>query len=497
MKILFACSEYFPLTRTNDVADFAAGLTGTIGQLSHDIRVIMPAYPEAVNAARPLETLTTLEFAGCDETIRLLKGKIAGQTFPVYLVDAPGLFARHGHPYKDAKGSLRRDNLKRFALFSQAVSMIALNHAGLSWRPDIVHCNDWQTGLIPALLAQDWNRPATVFSNHQISTIEAHALAELDELKLPAVIKHSANCQIGGLFSTLKAGISYSDVVVSSSETFASRYESLPIADELKSAFRKLGDRFIGIQPALDENRWSPVNDEYIQQPFDTATFELKSRNKLALQQRFKLPETAAPITITVFDEITEFRDNDELIQSVVLQDLLQEENCQLILCCDTLKPGPILNNLAQSYPQQVSICLQPDEEDLHYLVAGSDAAVFSNEKRLTRLLPDACWHYGTATVLGNTLESHVGIIDATSENLMRNTANAFMYKNTLVGEMLPTMQRMTRYYHRTGPWWKKLAINIMDQAAIKPQAAIQSAHQYLECYQFAIDNPASNPDQN
>ena len=279
MKILFACSEYFPLMRTNDVADFAAGLTGAIGQLSHDIRVVIPAYPEAVNAARPLETLTTLEFAGCEETIRLLKGKVAGQTFPVYLVDAPGMFARHGHPYKDAQGSLRPDNLKRFALFSQAVSMIALNHAGLSWRPDVVHCNDWQTGLVPVLLAQDWNRPATVFSPHQVSTKQANAQSALADLRIPAVIKQSANCLVGGLFSTLKTGISYSDAVVSSSENFAARYADLPIADEFKSAFRILGERFVGIQPALDENRWNPVNDDYIQQSFDTTTVYLKERN--------------------------------------------------------------------------------------------------------------------------------------------------------------------------------------------------------------------------
>ena len=206
MKILFACSEYFPLIRTNDLADFAAGLAGTIGQLSHDIRVIIPAYPEAVDAARPLETIATLEFSGCEETVRLLQGKIAGQSFPVYLVDAPAMFARHGHPYKDAQGNPRKDNLKRYAMFSQAIATIALNHAGLSWRPDVVHCNGWQTSLAQALLAQDWNRPATVFTCHELYKENADDLASLNELKLPPSLKNSPNCQVDGQFSLIKAG---------------------------------------------------------------------------------------------------------------------------------------------------------------------------------------------------------------------------------------------------------------------------------------------------
>lgn len=492
MKILFACSEYHPLIRTDEVADFNASLSRTIGQFSHDIRVILPAYPDAVDAALPVKTVTTLDFAGCEETVRILQGKIDGQDFPVYLIEAPAMFSRHGHPYQDAQGQPKHDNLKRFALFSQAVTMIALNHAGMNWKPDIVHCNDWQTGLVPALLAQDWNRPATVFTAHRLARGNDFPPEQLQDLKLPSSLKNSQNCRVNGRFSPTRAGFVYSDCC--SLNTLHLRQELLPEA--YAKLFDSLGNRLNLLGFNLDEERWNPVSDPYISQPYDDTTFNLKRRNKTRLQQMQNLDEDENSLLISIFSNLTDDDNNDQQVQLQSLYQLLENDRVQLLVHCKSQYPRKFEQKLADTFAGRVSLCIQPDEALLHHLLAGSDAALFGNSHQVTRLLPQVCCIYGTVPVIGQGLVDIDGLVDATSENLMKNRATAFFYANTLAENMLPAVNRMIQYHGRSGPWWSKLASGCMQQFKANSQIRLEYAHQYLACYQYAIDNPVSNPDQ-
>jgi len=490
MKILFAISEYHPLIRTDDAADFAASLTQAIGQLSHDIRVILPAYPEAVNAALPVETVATLEFAGYEDTVRLLKGNIDDLDFPVYLVEAPALFSRHGHPYLDLEGNRRKDNLSRFAMFSQAVNTIALNHAGLNWKPDIVHCNDWQTGLIPALLAPDWNRPATVFSCHHLSDKDHFNLAELDGLKLPSQLKTSINCQVSGQFSPLKSGLMYSDAVVTTNKAPDS------VHSEYINAFSSRDQRLKVISPAVDENRWNPASDNFISQPYDTSTFDLKNHNKTSLQNSHKLADNNKACLISIFGDIADDETHTGHIQLAFIEKLLTHEQVQLILHCRKLHTGNIEENLKQQYSERIAICNNTTEKELHHMIAGSDAVIFPQSSLITRLMPQACCRYGTVPMLSVQSTPIPFMTEATSENLMKGKATGFFFADNSADSMYATAEKLVKYHGRSGPWWKKLALNCMEEFAVNQQDRLEFTHQYLECYQFAIDNPASNPDQ-
>jgi starch synthase len=489
MKILFAISEYHPLIRTDDIADFAASLTKAIGQLSHDIRVILPGYPEAVNAAVPVETVTTLEFAGYEDTVRLLKGRIQGIDFPVYLVEAPALFSRHGHPYITVEGKRRKDNLSRFVMFSQAVSMIALNHAGLNWKPDIVHCNDWQTGLIPALLAQDWNRPATVFSCHHISDQDNFDLSELNGLKLPSELKTSSNCQVEGRFSPLKSGLMYSDTVVTTDRAPGS------VHSEYINALASRDERVKVVYPALDESRWNPASDKFIAQPYDTSTFDLKLHNKKKLQNIQNLEDNDRACLISIFGDITDDEDNPHQLQLTFIEKLLAHEQVQLLLHCRKNQTGKIEVNLKQHYDGRLALCNNITEKELHRMIAGSDAVIFPHSSLVTRLMPQVCCRYGTVPMLSRQPTEILLMTEATSENLMKGRATGFFFTDNSADSMYDIAEKLVKYHGRSGPWWKKLAVNCMQEFAVNHQARLEFTQQYLECYQFAIDNPASNPD--
>ena len=170
-KILFATSEAHPLIKTGGLADVAASLPRALLKLGHDVRILLPAYESIANvllSANEKGLKKVSDFIIWGELITIWKTRLPGARVTVYLVDIPQFSARVGNPYVGADGNDWPDNHWRFFLFAKAAEAIALNQADLDWQPDIVHCNDWQTGLIPALLAQSEIKPATVFTIHNL-----------------------------------------------------------------------------------------------------------------------------------------------------------------------------------------------------------------------------------------------------------------------------------------------------------------------------------------
>ncbi|MEO6697624.1 MAG: glycogen/starch synthase, partial [Gammaproteobacteria bacterium] len=166
-KILFAASEAHPLIKTGGLGDIAGSLPNALSELGQDVRLVLPAYREALVNVEGFKVITHLHCA--DTAVRILESQIPGNRVPVWLVDAPHYFDRPGGPYADPAGRDWPDNAARFTLFARAVTELSVGRAGLNWQPDLVHCNDWQTGLIPALLASETQRPATVFTIHNLA----------------------------------------------------------------------------------------------------------------------------------------------------------------------------------------------------------------------------------------------------------------------------------------------------------------------------------------
>ena len=163
LNVLFASSEAVPFIKTGGLADVAGSLPPVLRSLGHDVRLILPAYPAALEQLGETKQIAHLRLPGHHESVNLLEGR-GSNGMPVYLVDAPDAFNRDGNPYVGPDGNDWPDNHNRFTLFSRAATAVALNHAGIDWKVDIVHGNDWQSGLIPALLNNEWERPATVFT---------------------------------------------------------------------------------------------------------------------------------------------------------------------------------------------------------------------------------------------------------------------------------------------------------------------------------------------
>ncbi|WP_455211518.1 glycogen/starch synthase, partial [Kaarinaea lacus] len=168
-KILFVTSEAIPLIKTGGLADVSGALPIALNALGNDVYLMLPAYTQAKNKIKNPATVAQLYIPGIPGTVNLIQGQLPNAQVNVLLVDYAPAFEREGNPYLDGQGEPWADNAERFALLARAAQRVALNDAGLNWQPDVVHCNDWQTGLIPALLHDESPRPATLFTIHNLA----------------------------------------------------------------------------------------------------------------------------------------------------------------------------------------------------------------------------------------------------------------------------------------------------------------------------------------
>jgi starch synthase len=170
VRVLYVTSEVFPLVKTGGLADVSAGLPAALNDLNVDTRLLLPGYPQAIVRAPGLREIARLgDLLGCGET-RLLAARLPDSDVPLWLVDCPMLYDRVGGPYHDQHGNEWHDNALRFALLNHVAALIGGGLAGDSWRPDVVHGQDWHAALLPALMAARARpRPATLLTVHNLA----------------------------------------------------------------------------------------------------------------------------------------------------------------------------------------------------------------------------------------------------------------------------------------------------------------------------------------
>jgi starch synthase len=220
-KVLFATSELYPLVKTGGLADVSGSLPAALKTLRCDVRIVMPAYQSVLDGISGAEPVGALSLPGSDQPVRLLETRLPGSSVKVWLVDSPAHFRRAGNPYLGPQGKDWPDNAGRFAAFGRAVERIALGEAGLSWRPEVVHCNDWQSGLVPALLSLAPGRPATVFTIHNLSYQGLFPREAFAALGLPGALWSMHGLEYFGQLSFIKGGLVYADMLSTVSPQYA------------------------------------------------------------------------------------------------------------------------------------------------------------------------------------------------------------------------------------------------------------------------------------
>ncbi|MCB1851025.1 MAG: glycogen synthase GlgA [Gammaproteobacteria bacterium] len=488
LNLLFASSEAQPLIKTGGLADVAGSLPLALSQLGHDVRLVLPAYPQAVNRAIPLTTAATLELPGYDGSVRILEGRL-NDSVPLYLIDAPGLLDRPGNPYTDASGSDWRDNAQRFALFCHAIVVIALNRAGLSWRPDLVHCNDWQTGLVPALLASEDSRPASVFTIHNLAYQGVFNRTTFDRLELPNALWSHQGLEFHDNFSFIKGGLAFADWITTVSPTYAQEILTSALGYGLEGLLQHRSERLEGVLNGIDYSVWDPASDPAIPQHYDAATFSLKKINKLHLQREVGLPENEHALLFGHIGRLVAQKGVDLILQ--ILPGLLRLADTQLIIL-GSGDPGleRFLQQECGKHPDKIATVIGYDEPLAHRIEAGCDLFLMPSRFEPCGLNQLYSLRYGTVPIVHRTGGLADTVINATPRNLLNGSATGFVFDRPDVESLWRTIDSAIDFHKRPEIWWQKLAINGMQQ----DYSWDRSAQHYVEIYQKAIDHPAPNP---
>lgn len=482
LKVLFAASEAQPLIKTGGLADVSGSLPEALRSHGHDVRLILPAYPLAVRRAEPLETAATLRLPDVKEPVHILAGTLHPSEVPVYLVSAHEHFDRGGNPYTDLTGNDWADNADRFGLFCQVITLMARDRVSLDWQPDLVHCNDWQTGLTPLYLREHTDAPASLFTIHNLSYQGIFDRPSFKRLALDPGLWSHEGLEYHGGFSFLKSGILYAERVNTVSPSYAEEVLHPQLGYGLDGLLRQLGEHFSGILNGIDFREWDPSSDPHIAELYDRERFDLKAQNKLALQKEFGLPEDEQALVFGYIGRLVEQKGVDLILDN--LPRLLTQSKVQLVLQgTGNSRLEAALQEAQDKHPGRVAVFLGYDEGKAHRIEAGADCFLMPSRFEPCGLNQLYSLRYGTIPIVHRTGGLADTVVDASPTNLEAGSATGFAFEHANADGLWYAMRQAIGVYKRSLDEWRQLALTGMAQDFSWEASALR----YEELYREAI----------
>jgi starch synthase len=485
VNILFAASEAYPFIKTGGLGDVIHSLPVALNKLDNDVRLVLPAYRDVLASVDTLKDLGTIDVpgAGVRHKVRIIQAHedILGDY--LYLIDVPELFDRPGNPYVHSDGYAWPDNAERYTVFSRAVALLAKWVPGSSWRPNVVHCHDWQTGLVPAFLSMVHNAPVTIFTIHNLAYDGHFSQADFNNLGLPPAWWSAEYAEFYGGFSMLKAGMVFSDHVTTVSPTYAREICTPEFGNRFEGVLSALGDRLTGILNGIDLDVWNPQTDGYIAQNYsvDNKFVEGKSANKKDLLSRAGLAQSDAPL-LGFIGRLVEQKGID-LITGMLPQLFENTDANMVMLGSGHMAYEADLLDLAARYPERLHVHIGYSEELAHQIEAGADMFIMPSRFEPCGLNQMYSLRYGTPPVVNNTGGLADTVVDVSLKTLQDRTATGFIVKQAASEALYSTILNALDLYKNTR-LWPQLCKSAMQQEL----GWEASAHEYQKLYQAEVD---------
>jgi starch synthase len=481
MNLLFATSEVYPLIKTGGLADVAASLPRALLKLDIDVKIVLPAYSSVLLQAEKVELkiLSTISVMGMD--ILLQQTRLPGTRVKVILVNIPEFSERMGNPYCGPDGSDWPDNHWRFFWFARAIESIALNQASLNWPVDIVHCNDWQTGLVPALLSENENAPPCVFTIHNLAYRGLFSHQAFAELNLPASMWHHEKLEFYGQMSFMKGGLSYSQKITTVSPSYANEIQTPDFGNGLDGLMRYRKADLHGILNGIDMDEWNPNTDEHLLHKYNRRSLLGKQENKLELQKQLGL-EINPKIPLLGF--VGRLVDQKGLDLILAQMSLLLSKNCQLVFLGSGFQHyETALKNIAGQQPQKMSVTVGYNETLAHRIEAGCDLFLMPSLFEPCGLNQLYSLRYGTLPVVHAVGGLHDTVFECPL-NMPDEKANGFVFHLPTAIELHHAICRALEAYQHP-VFWKKLQQNAMSRDSSWEKSALE----YKEIYEGLIED--------
>ncbi|MDO6460779.1 glycogen synthase GlgA [Granulosicoccaceae sp. 1_MG-2023] len=483
MKTLFVTSEVFPLNKTGGLGDVAYSLPHALHYQGADIRLILPAYRDVLGQMRDLTLISRhdIDGDGCTHSVRLLQARHEDFELPLYLVDCQPLFDRPGNPYNAPHGEGWHDNAERFTVFARLVALVARNLAGLDWQPQVVHCNDWQSGLVPALLSDLHERPRSVFTIHNLAYTGQFPAALYQRLRLPETLWHPDGLEFYGDFSMLKAGLQYADIITTVSPTYAREICSPQLGHGLDGVLRARGDKLCGILNGVDGQHWNPQTDTYLPAHFSADKPQPGKRAcKAALREYFFSDQDGAAVERPLFGFVGRMvgQKGIDLILDVLEDTLTHSDADFVFLGSGQREMENRLQVLAARYPQRVGVSTRFSETLAHLIEAGADCFLMPSRFEPCGLNQMYSMIYGTPPIVNRTGGLADTVTDTNAASLNDGTATGFVMPTADAASLADAIARALEHYQQPALWQQ-----IMHNGMTHDFSWGQRARQYLQLY--------------
>ena len=484
LNILIATPEAVPFAKTGGLADVAGAVPKAVASRGHAVKLVLPLYPHVDRDKYKLQKIASglrARIAGRDELFQVQRCEADGSD--VWFIEHDGFFNRP-ELYRDPfTGGDWADNDERFGFFARAV-LETCRH--LRFIPDIIHCNDWQTGLIPALLRVgdgygDFTDTATLFSIHNIAYQGSFPSESFGKLELDwPLFAQGGGFEFWNKVSYLKTGIWYSDLLNTVSETYAREIQS---SNEFGYGFEGVladrSDDLFGILNGIDYDVWNPATDDLIPARFTPEKLAGKKRCKNALRRQAKLPLVRRDVpVIGIISRLADQKGFDLIAE--VADDLLSLDLQIVLLGTGDQEYHDLFISLHEKYPKKIAAFLEFNNQLAHLIEAGSDMFLMPSRYEPCGLNQMYSLKYGTLPIVRKT----GGLADTIENaNPVKGTGNGFVFVNYDSREMLNTIKFALQVY-RDKDVWEVMMLRGMRQDF----SWDASARKYVELYKKALD---------
>ncbi len=461
MKVLYVCSELYPFLKTGGLADVSAGLPPALTQLGCDVRMLLPAFPAIAKHATAQVAIGALPHGNTPwgKTPALPPSDVArtelpGWHTPVYLLRAPSLLDRSGNPYLGPDGTDWPDNAQRFAALSWAGACLG---QGLDpdWVPDVIHCHDWHTGLVPAYLQafRDHGHatPATVFSIHNLAYQGLFPYDAFATLGLPDAYFGMHGVEYFGQLSFMKAALQFSDRLTTVSPGYAREILGETQGCGLDGLLRERAHLLSGILNGVDYQIWSPEADPLLPKPFDAKRLAGKKAVKKKLQTLLGLEPRADALVFGVVSRLSTQKGLHLL--PPVLERMVHSGGQLALLGEGDHALEQALRDAAQQYPGQVGLRIGYDEATAHTVLGGSDVVLVPSAFEPCGLTQLYGLRYGTLPLVRRVGGLADTVVDCNAETQAAKTATGFVFDDLTAEALHTTMQRAFALYQDPTAW--------------------------------------------
>ena len=481
MRVLFATSEAHPLIKTGGLADVSGALPKALSQLDNiDIKIVMPAYSAVLTKLKNSKEIASLDVLG--EPCTLIAGNMPDSKIEVIAIKNASLYERAGGPYSDENGVDWLDNALRFGVLSRVASLLCSNNSPLSnWQPDLIQCNDWQTGLAPAYMKLiDNSHVKSIFSIHNLAFQGNFAKIWVAKLGLPAEHFNISGFEYFDQLSFLKAGLFYADKLSTVSPNYAHEIQTEKYGFGLQGLLKTRRKDLTGILNGIDLTEWNPASDVHLPKNYSNARITGKKSVKHSLQQQLGLQIDADAPLLGVVSRLTHQKGLDLLPE---LMPKLIKQGCQFaILGSGDKALEAQFNDLAERYPNQISMNTGYHEHLSHNIMAGSDLFIMPSRFEPCGLNQLYGLAYATPPVVSLTGGLADSVCDTTQLSLKNNLATGFVVKNVSAASLLVTIQRALDYW-KDKKTWRQIQKNGMQSNIGWDSRAVD----YLALYQKTL----------